>query len=243
MGKIISSKYSEIGGREENEDACLVKWVKDKGLCALVADGLGGHGGGAVASATAVETIFNRFMIDDIEEPEELNVWVQEANQKILSLQNPECEMKTTLVALLIKKGVAMWGHVGDSRLYHFVDGQLKEYTFDHSVSQMAVLRGEITHEEIRGHVDRNRLIRALGKGDTIQVETSGLVDLKEGEHAFLLCTDGFWEYVDEYQMEETLAMSESPKEWMGLMRDILEENADPGHDNNTAVAIMYRNN
>ncbi len=198
MGKIRGSLFTDPGGREVNEDSCLLLHEKGRGCLALVADGLGGHGGGKEASQKAKTIIEEGFLREEINDPGEFNIWFQKANQEVLSMQTPEKEMKTTLVVLIIKNKTAMWAHIGDSRLYHFKDGVLLEQTFDHSVSQMAVLRGEITQEEIRGHVDRNRLLRALGREDTIQIDTSEIVPMENEDHAFLLCSDGFWEYVTE---------------------------------------------
>ena len=156
-------------------------------------------------------------------------------------MQTPEVEMKTTLVVLLLNHGRAMWAHIGDSRLYHFSGGKLIEQTFDHSVSQMAVLRGEIKQEDIRGHVDRSRLLRAIGREDTIKIDISEIIDLGDGEHAFLLCTDGFWEYVTEQEMEKDLKRSSSPREWLDRMvKRLNKRTKNKNNDNNTAVAVMY---
>ena len=241
MGIIRGDYYTDPGGREENEDSCLLVFEKGKGVCALVADGLGGHGGGAEASAKAKDVIYTRFMEESIKRPEEFNVWFQEANQEVLKMQTPEIEMKTTLVVLLMRHGKAMWAHIGDSRLYHFADGELIEQTFDHSVSQMAVLRGEIKQKDIRGHVDRSRLLRAIGREDTIKIDVSEITELSDGEHAFLLCTDGFWEYVTEEEMEKDLNRSATPREWLERMRKRVDKRTKhKNNDNNTAVAVMY---
>ena len=241
MGLIRGHQFTDSGGREVNEDSCLLVFEEGRGTCALVADGLGGHGGGAEASALAKDIIYKSFTSEMIEKPEEFNVWFQRANQSVLAIQTPEVEMKTTLVVLLIRNKKALWAHIGDSRLYHFENGVLVEQTFDHSVSQMAVLRGEIEQEEIRGHVDRNRLLRAIGKGETIQLDVHEEVDLEGENHAFLLCTDGFWEYVTEKEMEKDLRRSKSPKQWIDRMVKRLEKRTkNKDNDNNTAVAVMY---
>ena len=237
-----SDEYTDPGSREENEDVWLIAQDDDCGILALVSDGLGSHGGGKQASEAAKDALYRCFQESRITEPEELNVWFQEANQRVLSIQTEEIKMKTTLVALLISEGMAYWAHVGDSRLYHFKDGKLVFQTFDHSVSQMAVLRGEISQEDIRGHVDRNRLIRALGKSDTIKIDVSEKEDLSDGNHAFLLCTDGFWEYVTEAEMEEDLNKCNSASDWLKHMKLRLDNRtAGSSHDNNTAITLTYR--
>lgn len=231
--------YSDMGGRSENEDSAGSLTVKDRGLCASLADGLGGHGGGKTASLAAVRTIEDCFQRDASMDRETFERWFSEANQAVLSCQTPECRMKTTLVVLRLVGGRAAWAHVGDSRLYHFYNGVLTEQTVDHSVSQMAVFRGEITQDEIRGHEDRNRLLRALGSEKNLRIDVREETELSEGRHAFLLCSDGFWEYVLEREMEETLAGAESAEAWLREMQRILGSRAGQGNDNNTAVAVI----
>lgn len=242
---ILAEHYTDQGGREYNEDSCLLRW-KDLFFCAAVADGLGGHGGGDVASKLAVEAVEAGF--SGIQYPEQLTkqtleTWFAVATEHVLKGQTKKCQMRTTLVTLCVSDNAcgkkACWAHLGDSRLYHFVDGKQAFCTFDHSVSRMAVLAGEITMDEIRFHSDRNRLIKAIGKSKDTLPEYGECV-LEEGKfHAFLLCTDGFWEYVTEKEMEETLRKSASPREWIEKMRQILVGRADDANDNNTAAAIF----
>jgi serine/threonine protein phosphatase PrpC len=146
--------------------------------------------------------------------------------------------MKTTLVFLTIEDGRARWMHIGDSRLYHFRGGYLQSQTMDHSVSQMAVLMGEITPREIRFHEDRNRVLRALG-GDNARPEISRTVMLTGGEDVFLLCTDGFWEYVYEEEMEQLLCASSTPQQWLDRMEALVRSRAGKDNDNFTAAAVF----
>lgn len=233
--------YTNPGGRKENEDFCKKISCKRGGDCFLLADGLGGHGGGERASRMAVETVAKEFLRGKHMQPKEFDDWFQKANQEVFAMQTGECAMKTTLVALQLEDNHALWAHVGDSRLYHFVDGRLVERTLDHSVSQMAVLCGEIEESEIRGHVDRNRLLRALGRDETIRIDVSDKVELTKGEHAFLLCTDGFWEYVYEEEMEVALQNAKNAKQWLHNMILCLKNRAQDGNDNNTAITVILR--
>ena len=170
-----------------------------------------------------------------------MDTWFDKANRCIVTKQTTMCQMKTTLVVLCIDKSAktAVWEHLGDSRLYHFVDGQYVFCTFDHSVSRMAVLRGEITIDELRFHADRSKLLKVVGKEDMARPEY-GACELAENQkHAFLLCTDGFWEYVTEDQMEQMLQTARTPEEWLVSMREELEKNVDGTNDNHTAVAVF----
>jgi serine/threonine protein phosphatase PrpC len=114
--------------------------------------------------------------------------------------------------------------------------------TIDHSVPQQAVLAGEITQAEIRHHKDRNKLIRALGQKGDVKADISEFEDVSEGNHAFLLCTDGFWEYVEENDMMQTLAESPNPVIWINKMTELLQQRVNGKNDNNTAVAVWIKN-
>lgn len=230
--------YSDKGGRDYNEDN--VKTVKDgKRFIGMVADGLGGQGGGEIASKTATDVIAKEFKNSSIKVPDQFNIWYQAANQSVLSKQTQACQMMSTLATLYIDGNSAMWANVGDTRLYHFVKGRIVEQTFDHSVSQMAVLRGEITPEQIRGHADRNKLLRALGREDTIRIDYSEVVDLSKDNHTFLICTDGFWEYILEEEMEETLKGANSASDWVSRMSRIVKSREHKDSDNNTALVVI----
>ena len=115
--------------------------------------------------------------------------------------------MKTTAVALYISGSQARWCHIGDSRLYHYYNGELKDYTRDHSVCQVAVRMGEITRREIPGHPDRSKILRALGS-ERIEPELHPVVTLDKGFHAFLLCSDGLWERLQEDESRQSGTMA-----------------------------------
>ncbi|MBO7252716.1 MAG: hypothetical protein J6V25_08825, partial [Oscillospiraceae bacterium] len=141
-------------------------------------------------------------------------------------------------VFLNIEDGKARWMHVGDSRLYHFVNGKLVHQTTDHSVSQMAVMMGEITTHQIRFHEDRNRVLRSLG-GENAKADVSALLDVSSGNHAFLMCSDGFWEYVYEDEMEKTLQQASDPQAWIDSMEAILKQRIPSNNDNYTAGTVF----
>lgn len=239
--------YSDQGAREYNEDSCTVL-KKGNLLCAIMADGLGGHGGGDIASRTAVDVIKNNIksagQVDDITQSQ-FNSWFEQANERIVTMQNRDCQMKTTLAVLCMNvvSGKVSFAHLGDSRIYHFLDGKEIFCTFDHSVSRMAVLAGEISIDEVRFHKDRSKLLKVVGKENFSPPEFGNTIVNHDHMHAFLLCTDGFWEYVTEQEMEDTLIQSEHPEDWIKKMYKILknkvrEENIH--NDNNSAIAIFF---
>lgn len=236
---IACASYTDIGGRPYNEDRTGFRRTDGAHLCAVLADGLGGHGGGEIASEETVKLILSGWQ--GTAAPGELCGLVQEAHRKVLSLQTPACGMKTTVVVLSVEPGWVRWAHVGDSRLYHFANGALVFQTRDHSVSQAAVMMGQITPEEIRFHEDRSRLFRALGQEGGLSVDVHE-EKLSAGLHAFLLCTDGFWEYVYEDEMERELSLASSPQDWLSRLRAChdrrAEERGETNADNHTATAV-----
>lgn len=229
------ASYTNIGGRPENEDTVLCRTIGDDRLCVVVADGLGGHGGGEQASSTAAEVICREWA--GSADREKLIELIQKANRRVLDIQTRTCSMKTTVTVLTVEERRAVWAHVGDSRLYHFLDGKLIFQTRDHSVAQIGVMLGEITVDQIRFHEDRNRVLRALGQDDDLKIECNEQ-SLEPGRHAFLLCSDGFWEYVLESEMEQDLAQSTSPEDWLERMRRRLTERVPADNDNNTAAVV-----
>lgn len=232
---IKTASYSDIGGRRRNEDSLLIRTGGADRACAVVADGLGGHGEGDKASQAAVRVIGDSWA--DSVSPAGLTALIQQAHRQIHSLQTGACRMKSTVAALLLERERMVWANVGDTRLYHFVNGSLVFQTKDHSASQIAVALGQIRPEQIRFHEDRSRLYRALGMEGDVTVD-AGEKCLERGEHAFLLCSDGFWEYVYENEMEKTLQSTDGPQAWLDAMRVLLRGRTPADNDNNTAAAV-----
>ena len=145
-------------------------------------------------------------------------------------------EMKTTAVALSVAGDRAVWGHVGDSRLYRFSAGTLTQETRDHSVTYMKYLGGEISYMDVYHDDDRSSLLRALGKLPC-KPET-GQARLQPGD-ALLLCSDGFWEYVYQEEMLADLLKAETPEQWAEgmLLRHI--RRTPPGNDNFSLITVF----
>lgn len=232
---LYTAIYTDQGGRPSNEDTARARRQGTDTLCLVVADGLGGHGGGKTASFTAAKSICAAWQGET--DPEGLRPLVQKAHEAVLAAQTPTCQMKSTVVMLTIANGQAAWAHVGDSRLYRFHEGTLEFQTRDHSASQVAVLLGDITQDQIRFHEDRSRILRALGQEGEVKAEVGGMA-LQPGKYAFLLCADGFWEYVLEPEMEEDLRAAANPEDWLARMRQRLAQRVPPDNDNNTAAAV-----
>ncbi|MHC1685587.1 MAG: PP2C family serine/threonine-protein phosphatase [Clostridiaceae bacterium] len=234
-----TAKITNKGSRDVNEDFCGY-YINKKSYCCIVADGLGGHGSGEVASRTAVNSILESFK-EKVYALENAENYLKEAQDELIRIQNSNIKykaMRTTLNLLLIEENEALWAHIGDSRLYYFKDNIMKLRTKDHSVPQMLANAGEISEKEIRFHEDRNRLLRALGDPDSFKPQIGNLTEIDKGDK-FLICTDGFWEYVYEDEMEQALKLSNSPDEWLDLMGKILISHKNQDNDNYTAVAVF----
>lgn len=240
--KFIHSSLSHAGGRKVNEDASGNQMISADQGCWVVADGLGGHGGGDVASIIVLDTIVEAYRNKPQFSSPNLGNMLESAQQALLLQQQDASRlsgMRSTAVVLLLDDAKAIWAHVGDTRLYHFAKGRIVCQTKDHSVPQAMVDAGHIGSDDIRHHEDRNRLTRSMGNGGKLRATILDQpVPIGPGD-AFLLCTDGFWEYVTEPDMETTFAQSNTPENWLATMEHILLRKAPANHDNYTATAIF----
>lgn len=228
------------GGRSVNEDSAAYA-EKGKSCCLVVADGLGGHGFGEVASKTAVEAVIKLF--GECTDMDSFLADAAEAAQAAVLKKEDESlkykDMRTTLVILLVSGGYASWAHVGDSRLYMFRGRSVLAQTEDHSVPGMLVRMGEIKLKQIRNHPDRNRLIRVIGDRDMgVKYDISEKIGLEEGD-SFLLCTDGMWELIEEKQMIKLRRKTADSKEWLECIAEEVERNGRGRNmDNFTGAAL-----
>jgi serine/threonine protein phosphatase PrpC len=229
------------GGREYNEDYCGTVELDDQLHCWAVADGLGGHGGGDVASKCAVEAMLDSFAETPLPATETLTLLFNQAQEAVLAAQKRSLKlanMQTTAVVLIAQDDQALWGYIGDTRLYYFHEDRLQKQTHDHSVPQKLANAGEIDASDIRFHEDRCRLLRSIGSQETFKphLELSPIT-VHTGD-AFLLCTDGFWEYVFEEEMAVDLKQAASAADWLNAMEQRLLTRAQEGNDNYSAIAI-----
>jgi protein phosphatase len=196
-------KRTHPGGREENEDY-LSAFLDDEDevYCFVIADGLGGYKGGSSASQLAVESVLNSLNSMDRENPGNwLHEALQEAHHLIKERRKADTSvrsMKTTCVVIVIISGKAYWAFVGDSRIYVIRDKAILHRSKDHSIVQILLDMGDIKPQDVRTHPDRNRVLRVLGMDEDMKptINSDGLL-LQSGD-CILLCTDGFWEYIDD---------------------------------------------
>lgn len=230
------------GERDHNEDYTGAE-KNGEAYCFVLADGLGGHGGGDEASRLVSEYILDDFARNGEVSQAYLKKCFEESQRLLLEEQvkrKRTMEMMSTLVVLLADSRTIQWGHIGDSRLYYFMNKKMKLRTLDHSVPQMLVAAGKLKEKKIRGHADRNRLLRVMGtEWDTPQYELAQPEERVGGE-AFLLCTDGFWEWIEEKAMQSALKKSMYPAEWLALMeKAICRRGSGKNMDNYSAIAVF----
>ena len=223
--------------RQLNEDAYYEPLPGER-FCA-VADGMGGHNAGEVASAMAVES-FARYMREVSRiTPEALRAAVVRANDAVYraSLQSAEVRgMGTTLSALAMAGKNAFVAHVGDSRVYLLRRGALLPVTRDHTLVEEMVMKGLITVREARVHPRRNIITRALGTDSHIEVDLFQ-IELLSGD-VFFLCTDGLTNQVTSRQIQLVGVSDGSWEEKLRRLVGIALENGGP--DNITAMFAVY---
>ncbi len=235
--------YTDTGDRPVNEDR-LCACRTGAGYCFAVADGLGGLDLGEVAAELACRTVAEYAAILPAFNSRVLEQMFFAAQQAILERQQAqhcESQMKTTLNVVLVGPQAIHWAHVGDSRTYYAQNQRLLRRTFDHSVTQMLSAIGQVKEGDIRFHEDRSKLLRVLGAPwARSQVEVEADLPLCPPQQ-FLLCSDGFWEYITEEQIQICLEEADSPQIWMENMQELIRRNEHgrPGErDNRTAVAV-----
>ena len=236
---------SDRGGRKYNEDACG-HWHSRQHLCCVLADGAGGHGGGDIASKLAVQELISRFSLQPSEKAAELDRLLRVTNDVLIGQRvpgTPRQDMHSTVVCLVLDfvNHRAHWAHSGDSRMYWFRGGRVRQRTRDHSLVQGLVDSGVLTADQIRTHPKRSELRSALGLApEVLEVSAGeGADDVQPGD-VFLLCTDGLWEYLGEEVLERTLKQAANPAAWIGELATEVRKAAahKTSHDNFTALVV-----
>ncbi len=198
---VVASVQTDVGCvREANEDSGRHILPNDaetrnkKGILTIVADGMGGHASGEVASQMAVDLIGEIYYADrKTDSPDALKNAIETASAQIYETSLTDEKMfgmGTTVIALILQNGSAFSAHVGDSRLYRLRAGQMEMMTIDHSQVMEMVKYGIISMEEARSHDDKNVILRAVGTQPAVEAEVSETFAVETGDE-FLLCSDG----------------------------------------------------
>ncbi|MCU6432793.1 protein phosphatase 2C domain-containing protein [Undibacterium sp. Jales W-56] len=242
------AQITGIGDRQTNQDA-LASALADDLACFVLADGTGGHEGGELAANLVVDSIIGKFLQEASFSARALRSYVDwaihtVAQQKAGNLKQQQ--MSATVATLLIDRSnrCALWAHLGDTRIYLFRRGKIIAISKDHSQAQRMVDAGYAEYATLRQHPQRSVLFAAIGaEGDSIPEITTEAITLQEGD-AFLMCSDGFWEWVHEDEMEQTLVSAPNTDAWLSQMAIIAGQNNSTSkidRDNFSAFAVCLK--
>jgi serine/threonine protein phosphatase PrpC len=230
------------GDRKEQQDrVAILPHGRKRGVAlAVVADGMGGHTGGALAAEQVVHTAktnLDQFSAVDEAPQRMLENSMREAHTMIKASRfMNEMDPHSTAVMLLLQPGRITWGHCGDSRLYHFRGDKLVHRSVDHSYVEHLVATGKITAEQALTHPNRNVLLASLGGQEDPKITLSETVELISGD-AFVLCSDGLWAYFDDVELGALVAAYPARKACEVLI-DKARERAQ-GSGDNLSLAII----
>lgn len=234
----ISSATSVGKVRAVNEDSFFVSEIGEHdALLAMVADGMGGHNAGEIASAEAVKTLKSSITSAMNSPKDALEIAIQCANNSIynMSKNTPTLHgMGTTVTACVICNDKVTAAHVGDSRLYLIRSGAIAQITKDHSLVEMLLESGSITKEDAKHHPQKNVITRALGTNNSVETDIYEF-DVLDGD-VILLCSDGLVNMLDDGVI---LSMITECGDFSHIANDLVTaaENAG-GDDNITAILI-----
>lgn len=227
--------YTDPGGRAPNEDSLGV-FEHHLNSAWIVADGLGGHVSGEEASARAVEVLQGELLLNHPVNRDFLDHAFSQMNDQVVALEGP----LTTAVAAVSDSHTLWFANNGDSRLVLIRKGNALARTRDHSMAYVAYMQGNIAYEEIPQHPGQSRLIHALGSETDFIAEHYDPITLEPGD-AFLLCSDGFWELVNEKEILRALKVTTDAEQWMDLCIQLLRERLTEHSDNYSAIFVRVR--
>lgn len=234
-----TARSTHIGNRQEQQDRVAV--LSDTAAHLLVvADGAGGHAGGAMAAQALVDAAREQFAARRAAMGAQcLTGLMVKGHEKVNAMSGRlESPAHTTCVLLYVDERTQAWAHVGDSRLYRFADARLVERTLDHSVVELLRLEGKISEADMRDHPDQNKLYAALGGAEAPEVVT-GRKPTAPAD-GFILASDGLWSHVTVAELEAAMC---APN--LAAAIDALVARArvrgGRGCDNISAAAIRHR--
>lgn len=230
---ILSAFRTDVGKvRANNQDVPI---VSEKLRLYGVADGMGGHKGGEVASTSARDDLL-RELEGKTPSVAALSGAIEEVNRQIYHQQEHDdalTGMGTTLSVLWMSDNFVYIGHVGDSRVYLLRDGEFKQMTLDHSLVEQLVREGVLTEEEAQNHPMRNIITRAIGTDESVEVDV--VVEERRKGDLWLACSDGLHGLVDDRQMRDALRQYAPEKAADVLLKAALDAG---GRDNVTLVIV-----
>ncbi len=229
--------------RDHNEDSVTVVKNAAGEILMAVADGMGGHKGGEIASSIAITHIGKRFTDSSRvgTKDEAINFLkeiVSEANMLLYKYteDNPESVgMGTTIVMALLTDEFLLFGNIGDSSGFVIKDRKIYKITNDHTLVNLLVKSGEITEEEAKDHPRKNVLMRALGANISVEMD---IFDVERDVNAILLCSDGLTNMLDEKQIEAVL---DSDLDIDAKVQKLINKANNRGGTDNITVAYLQK--
>src|SRR5262245_31748484 len=235
---------SRKGSRKANQDRTSYAYSHDA-LLMVVADGMGGHLHGEVASQIAVQLLTEAFqreakptLADPLDFLQKSILDAHFALGDYAKARNLVESPRTTCAACVVQNAMAYWAHAGDSRLYHFREGRIQSQTRDHSRVQMLVDQGRVREEAVQAHPDRNKIFNCVGASARPQVELSAPAPLR-GDDTLMLCTDGLWGPLTGKLITASLMKHDIMKAVPELL-DLAELRAGADCDNLSVVAMTW---
>lgn len=231
--RILSQTFTDPGGRSPNEDAAGF-YAKGEFRAWIAADGLGGHADGEVASACAARSLEEIMSGCSAVNEDFVHDAMRDLNATVRLLGGP----LTTAVCAFTDGKTLWYANNGDSRLYFLHKKKITHRTHDHSMAYLAYRSNLITYSDISTHPGQNRLTHALGTDPDFAGEFYDPIPLEPGD-AFLLCTDGFWELIEDSEIERSLRISDEPEAWLNLMLSFVRQRLKEHSDNYSASIGM----
>jgi serine/threonine protein phosphatase PrpC len=235
---------SRKGTRKSNQDRTSYAYTRDA-LLMVVADGMGGHLHGEVASQIAVQLLTEAFqreakptLADPLDFLQKSILDAHFALGDYAKARNLVESPRTTCVACVVQNAMAYWAHAGDSRLYHVREGRIQAQTRDHSRVQMLVDQGRVREEAVHAHPDRNKIFNCVGASARPQVELSAPAPLRSDD-ILMLCSDGLWGPLTAKLVTASLMNHDIMKAIPELL-DLAELRAGADCDNLSVVAMTW---
>ena len=229
--------------RDHNEDSVIIVKNHNNEILLAVADGMGGHRGGEIASSIVISNIGKEFKeLGKLGSKEDAILWIKnvvsEANVQIYKYteENPESQgMGTTIVLAVLTDEYLLFGNIGDSSGYVYKDNAIHKITNDHTLVNLLLKSGEITEEEAKDHPRKNVLMKALGATTTVEMD---IFDVETDVEGIFLCSDGLTNMLDDEQIAKVLNEETAPEEKVNKL--IVKANNRGGTDN-ISVAFLKK--
>ena len=229
--------------RDHNEDSVIIVKNHNNEILLAVADGMGGHRGGEIASSIVISNIGKEFKeLGKLGSKEDAILWIKnvvsEANVQIYKYteENPESQgMGTTIVLAVLTNDYLLFGNIGDSSGYVYKDKQVHKITNDHTLVNLLLKSGEITEEEAKDHPRKNVLMKALGATTNVEMD---IFDVETDVEGIFLCSDGLTNMLEDEQIAKVLNEETTADEKVNKL--IIKANNRGGTDN-ISVAFLKK--